>query len=112
MQFSRGKRQKKSQKKNNEVSFVRKKEFAMKDGNLKLYWKTIEKVKPSTRSEHWKYEKCSDAFKHEEHYVGMSEVIKNVKNNYVNTITPAMVDKVLKIQATLGNGAQEIVSDE
>eukprot|EP00957_Ditylum_brightwellii_P129475 9876174-Ditylum_brightwellii.AAC.1 len=46
----------------------------MKDGKLKLYWKTIKKVKLSIRSEHWKYEKCSDVFTLKEQYVGMSEV--------------------------------------
>eukprot|EP00957_Ditylum_brightwellii_P007782 589394-Ditylum_brightwellii.AAC.1 len=34
----------------------------------------VEKVVPSTRSDNQKYEKCSDAFKLGEHYVGMSEV--------------------------------------
>ena len=36
--------------------------------------KTIEHVKVSTRSDHQKYKKCSDAFEHDDHYVGMSEV--------------------------------------
>eukprot|EP00957_Ditylum_brightwellii_P210759 15365357-Ditylum_brightwellii.AAC.1 len=72
----------------------------------------IENVKPFTISEHQKYEKCSDAFKCKEHYVGMSEAIKSVQNTYVKTITPTKVDKVLKFQATLGNGTQEMDSDE
>eukprot|EP00957_Ditylum_brightwellii_P090946 6925492-Ditylum_brightwellii.AAC.1 len=74
MQSSRKKCQKKSSKKDDEVSGVRKKEFALKGGKLKLHWKTIEHVKVSVRSNHRKYKKCSDAFEHKDHYVGMSEV--------------------------------------
>eukprot|EP00957_Ditylum_brightwellii_P014407 1084429-Ditylum_brightwellii.AAC.1 len=40
------------------------------------------------------------------------QVIKNIQNNYVKTITPTMEDNVLKFHATLGNGAQEMVTDE
>eukprot|EP00957_Ditylum_brightwellii_P003529 267287-Ditylum_brightwellii.AAC.1 len=40
------------------------------------------------------------------------KVIENVQNNDVQTITPTMEDGVLKFQATLGNGAQEMVTDE
>eukprot|EP00957_Ditylum_brightwellii_P100224 7637835-Ditylum_brightwellii.AAC.1 len=38
------------------------------------------------------------------------QAIKNSQNNYVQTITPMMVDKVLKFQITLDNGTQEMVS--
>eukprot|EP00957_Ditylum_brightwellii_P008077 612508-Ditylum_brightwellii.AAC.1 len=93
----------------------------------------------SSRSDHQKYEKCSDTFKHEDHYVGMSEnkysfseefikslvpnvptviedtmkktlvkAIENVRNNYVQIITPKLEDGVLKFQATLGDGAKEM----
>eukprot|EP00957_Ditylum_brightwellii_P205548 15344343-Ditylum_brightwellii.AAC.1 len=68
----------------------------------------IEKMKLYTRSDHQTYKKCSNAFKHEEHYVVISEVIKNVQNSYLKTTTPTMEDEVLKLQATLGNGAQEM----
>eukprot|EP00957_Ditylum_brightwellii_P191788 14600368-Ditylum_brightwellii.AAC.1 len=40
------------------------------------------------------------------------KVIENVQNNHVQTITPTMVDGVLKFRATLGNGAKEMVSDK
>eukprot|EP00957_Ditylum_brightwellii_P122236 9321580-Ditylum_brightwellii.AAC.1 len=40
------------------------------------------------------------------------KVIENVQNNYVQTIKPIMVDGVLKFEATLGNCAQEMVSDK
>eukprot|EP00957_Ditylum_brightwellii_P103081 7855394-Ditylum_brightwellii.AAC.1 len=40
------------------------------------------------------------------------QVVNNVWNTYAQTITLTMVDKVLKFQSTLGNGAQEMVSDE
>eukprot|EP00957_Ditylum_brightwellii_P031233 2367482-Ditylum_brightwellii.AAC.1 len=40
------------------------------------------------------------------------QVIKNVQKNYVRTIIPTKVDGVLKFQATLGNGAKEMVRDE
>eukprot|EP00957_Ditylum_brightwellii_P149516 11386037-Ditylum_brightwellii.AAC.1 len=39
-------------------------------------------------------------------------IIENVRNNYVQTIKPTMVDGVLKFETTLGNGAQEMASDE
>eukprot|EP00957_Ditylum_brightwellii_P134387 10245004-Ditylum_brightwellii.AAC.1 len=41
----------------------------------------------------------------------LAKDIENVQNNYVQTIKPTMVDDVLKFEATLGNGAQEIGSD-
>jgi hypothetical protein len=73
-QSSRKKRQKKSSKKDDGVSGASKKEFSLTDGELKLNWKTIKYVKVSTRSDHQKYKKCSDAFKNKDHYVGMSQV--------------------------------------
>eukprot|EP00957_Ditylum_brightwellii_P077760 5909277-Ditylum_brightwellii.AAC.1 len=36
------------------------------------------------------------------------KVIENMRNNYVQTTKPNMVDGVLKFEATLGNGAQEM----
>eukprot|EP00957_Ditylum_brightwellii_P176630 13453252-Ditylum_brightwellii.AAC.1 len=98
-----------------------------------MHLKTIEHVKVSVRSDHQKYEKCSDVFKHEDHYVDISKVrgkktnsvvsdwffdhvnskvVKNIQNNYVQTITPIMEDQVLKFQAILGNDAKEMVSHE
>eukprot|EP00957_Ditylum_brightwellii_P184724 14069411-Ditylum_brightwellii.AAC.1 len=40
------------------------------------------------------------------------KVVKNIQNNYVQSIKPTMVDDVLKFQAILQNGVQEMVSIE
>eukprot|EP00957_Ditylum_brightwellii_P170480 12976665-Ditylum_brightwellii.AAC.1 len=40
------------------------------------------------------------------------KVIENMRNNFVQTITPKLEDDVLNFEAKLGNGAKEMVSDE
>eukprot|EP00957_Ditylum_brightwellii_P197553 15050673-Ditylum_brightwellii.AAC.1 len=40
------------------------------------------------------------------------KVVENFRNNSVQTIKPTMVDDVSKFKATLGNVAQEMVSDD
>eukprot|EP00957_Ditylum_brightwellii_P196232 14951828-Ditylum_brightwellii.AAC.1 len=40
------------------------------------------------------------------------QIIKNTEKNYVNTIMPTKDYGELKLKATLGNGAKEIVADD
>eukprot|EP00957_Ditylum_brightwellii_P153912 11715139-Ditylum_brightwellii.AAC.1 len=97
----RKKHQKKAPKKDTQVTVVRTKEYAINDSDLKLNWKTIKKVVPSTRSDHQKYKKCSDAFKHGVHYVGMAKFDdkESFTKEFMDSLednTPTDIEKQMK----------------
>eukprot|EP00957_Ditylum_brightwellii_P199210 15186128-Ditylum_brightwellii.AAC.1 len=44
--------------------------------------------------------------------MNLVKVVENIRNNFVRTITPRFENDALKFEATLGNDAKEMVSDE